>query len=538
MAYATWDDVWTDIGLVVALFDGLRLEYTNDYLAREQALIDALNLDAGNAGAAGMAIAGVRSSLASNLAACRSLLDPFVLELGRIIKAAERDPLTVLGRVSSYMLENPDALPGPPRIASRGFTRGGWTPSAGNRGNGTVERLTVDAQGQPIEATFADVISLRVIADRQTGADVGREQFEVRGQPRPDNLTFYQPGFGSGQAASITAASADDSQGLLLNPSFSDAFGSGATLTISNWTQTLGAPGDLSLDTTDLYRAALLEVTPASLRIGATAALQQKLSMRRTFISFAVPYYAQIAWNRSIGGGTGTLRLTIGAKSVEVNVDTQVGWQILAFPVDESCFVRNYDVDDLGVTIAWTQTSGPGSFINVDDLVWAPFRPFDNHWLLPVSGDVPWLLGDAGSFSDQEAGAKIQRWLHRSYGTYLPSAPAPPAAGCVATSGPAGNVEAGTHAYVVTFVAHTSESGAGPATSIALTAAAQVQLSGVPPGPQGVTARRIYRTAAGANDYRLAGAIPDNTSTIFSDDLTDAALGGPPPAGVTIADPV
>jgi len=50
-------------------------------------------------------------------------------------------------------------------------------------------------------------------------------------------------------------------------------------------------------------------------------------------------------------------------------------------------------------------------------------------------------------------------------------------------------------------------------------------LSAIPLGPAGVTARKIYRTAAGAGQLKLAGTINDNTTATYTDATPDSALG-------------
>lgn len=45
-----------------------------------------------------------------------------------------------------------------------------------------------------------------------------------------------------------------------------------------------------------------------------------------------------------------------------------------------------------------------------------------------------------------------------------------------------------------------------------------------------VTTRRIYRTVAGGNEFRLVGAIGDNTTTTYTDAMPDESLGGTQPA--------
>lgn len=88
-----------------------------------------------------------------------------------------------------------------------------------------------------------------------------------------------------------------------------------------------------------------------------------------------------------------------------------------------------------------------------------------------------------------------------------------------------GSVPVGNHTYKVTFLYYDSEeSNGGPASSIATTTPGNqtVNLTSVPIGGYGVTARKIYRD----NSDQLwlhVGTIPNNTATTFSDTVAVGA---------------
>jgi hypothetical protein len=72
----------------------------------------------------------------------------------------------------------------------------------------------------------------------------------------------------------------------------------------------------------------------------------------------------------------------------------------------------------------------------------------------------------------------------------------------------------------------TADSGLGAAApSVNTATAAQVNLSAVSLGAAAVTARRIYRTAAGASQLQLLTTLADNTTTTYVDVKADATLG-------------
>jgi hypothetical protein len=72
---------------------------------------------------------------------------------------------------------------------------------------------------------------------------------------------------------------------------------------------------------------------------------------------------------------------------------------------------------------------------------------------------------------------------------------------------------------------------APPATTTAL--ANRVQLSAIPLGAGSVTARKVYRTAAGAGALQLLTTLADNATTTWLDALADGALGAAPPGSDT-----
>lgn len=110
-----------------------------------------------------------------------------------------------------------------------------------------------------------------------------------------------------------------------------------------------------------------------------------------------------------------------------------------------------------------------------------------------------------------------------------------PSAALVAFGG--SGVDVGSHEYAITFVDRFGETslninGAGLTTTVNVTSSAndQVNLSSIPLGKWGTTARKIYRTKVGADttDYSnwfFVATINDNTTTTYSDTTPDASLG-------------
>lgn len=100
---------------------------------------------------------------------------------------------------------------------------------------------------------------------------------------------------------------------------------------------------------------------------------------------------------------------------------------------------------------------------------------------------------------------------------------APPAAPTLASGG-AGALT-GAYKYVVTFVTAQGETSAGAEASFTASAQ-QIALTNIPLGASNVTARKIYRTAAGgaSGTEKLVHTISDNTTTSYTDNNADGTL--------------
>lgn len=106
----------------------------------------------------------------------------------------------------------------------------------------------------------------------------------------------------------------------------------------------------------------------------------------------------------------------------------------------------------------------------------------------------------------------------------------------------AGNVNNGAHRYLATFVTADGETQGGTVsaavTVVDLAVNGQVALSGIPLGGALVTARKLYRTAAGGSTYLFLATLADNTTTVYTDNIADASLGAGVPTVNTTADPM
>lgn len=135
--------------------------------------------------------------------------------------------------------------------------------------------------------------------------------------------------------------------------------------------------------------------------------------------------------------------------------------------------------------------------------------------------------GDGGTYIpigsevgyDPGGGLDVIYFLTTTDGTIPnPGDPTAPTAAVSATAG----VLTGTYEYAVTLVTASGETLASPVSNPVSPSAKQVNLTAIPVGGTGTTARNIYRDKNGAGNWRLIATIADNTTTTYADNISDA----------------
>jgi len=145
--------------------------------------------------------------------------------------------------------------------------------------------------------------------------------------------------------------------------------------------------------------------------------------------------------------------------------------------------------------------------------------------LIEQSNLPPTALAEAINIFLYEKGAPGPRWGTGWYGTapVLPIAVAPSAAAAAGS-----NLGAGVYRYQITFINSQGETSGGTPVSVTTSGGnLAVNLSVIPLGPGGVTARNVYRTAVGgaAGSELFVATIADNTTTTYADTTADVGLG-------------
>ena len=372
-----------------------------------------------------------RSRAASALGAASAVLEPILVAYAHhIVLTPERDVQTVISRIYDYFVTNSKT------IKSRGITFNDPVAAGTNTGSGAIYRLTKDESNYDLEACFMEVKTLKVVSDAQSGALLHEEIFEVRGQNRGlDAITIAGSGLLRRDAQCRTS-----NQSLLSNPSFSSYSATaptagvpstfGASDTLTDWTVSAGAITSLQLDIDITARDTVGDTTPTAVRWLGNAAITQTFETANATLDPATPYYLEM-WVYREGNATGTLTVTMGSQTQAFTIGSlsNAAWNRCRLSLDRDLWPSRFNAANAGITLAVTSLAT--STILIDEVVLCPFYSFDGTWLTisPASGTGAndFLLDDSFTITDALAGSdsKIQQWLWRAYGRYLPHAGSP-----------------------------------------------------------------------------------------------------------------
>jgi hypothetical protein len=340
-----------------------------------------------------------------------------------LVNAPETDVPGMFGRIYDYFHANNYS------VKSRGATFGAWT--AAGTGNGVFNRCTVDHRGYKIEAFTPEVKTAVCIRDGQNGTDPHKEAFEIRGQAANTSSLSVR---GSGIRKPISCVAADSS--LLANPSF-ESF-TAATQPTAGSPQVPTDVTDWVVDTiaktqvdVDRYYQALIGVpTPTGLRFNtsggnANNGIQQALSVNGVGAKLPgrfTPTYLEIAvYRESNADGTFTLQLGNSSTTFSVSSLTNSAWNVcrLTDGTDTKAWPLVWNVSGAFARAALSaNTTGT---IVLDDFMLVPYFDVDGTWLLPRSGSTRFVLDDTKTSTDTiSSDSKIQKWLWKSFGRYLP----------------------------------------------------------------------------------------------------------------------
>lgn len=186
---------------------------------------------------------------------------------------------------------------------------------------------------------------------------------------------------------------------------------------------------------------------------------------------------------------------------------------------DESASAGSWGV---GVTVEWGYAYEVGTSISGATTPLSPtatiFTTAAAGWY-HSPGASPWAQTVRVYCSPDSKVNVIVLWHRTNGGTwYRTQAPQ-------ITNNPAGS-------YIDVFVTGSDQMTA-EAPAVSALAYNQSSLSNIAIGPSGTTARKVYRTAAGAGQLKLLTTIANNTATTYADTTADSSLGANAPTGDT-----
>lgn len=410
MSLPTESTIQALIGYVAILFrdhDYQLTDVTNGWTTREEVVLNALEQDSPQVAAA---LSAIRASLAGSLSgqSVRSVCDPLWQTYARVLNIPYTDSATIIREIQKNFAENSKYIP------TRSISFGSPAAGGSNVGTGALYRLTTDRWGNDIETPYEEAKTFECVADEHSGATEHEELFRFTGSAFGRDILDTT---GTGQVVNFRALSARDS--ILLNPSFSSYGGDSiaAPTSITNWTIDSGA--NYALDETYYYRDYQGDTTPRSLKFTESTSISQNLNVRRSQLSADTPYRLQLAYNRSQYSGDGTLTITFGNVSANVVLAAQSGWNILSLDLDSDAWFKNFNKEDLKVTIALSgNTTGD---VLIDDVLLVPFSNLDGTWYCLVGGATPFLKDDVFTLTDSASEAILQDFINTYYGNYLPA---------------------------------------------------------------------------------------------------------------------
>ena len=344
-----------------------------------------------------------------------------------IVDLPERSAQRALDRIYQFFIDNNKTL------QSRDITYGAIPTFAANKG--VLYRLTEDENGFDLENEFVEAKQFTCIRDENTGADPHQEIFEIAGTAGGvDSLDAT----GSGALIrNFRARTSNDS--LLRNPSFSSfsiqgSFSGGtysliAGDTITGWT--LDVTTNFDLDQNQFARDVVGDPQPTSLVFTANSSATQTFAENRIQLNAAVPYTFNAWILPTAGTSAGTMTVTWGSKSQAFDIGSMVvgAWNEIIFDRDQDLWPASFNAEDATVVFTLTGLTG-GTGIKLDELGFTAMTPFDGTWWYlsagaagtPSTGDK-FLLDDTLTVTDtfNSVDSKIQKWLWRSFGRYLPA---------------------------------------------------------------------------------------------------------------------
>jgi hypothetical protein len=234
-----------------------------------------------------------------------------------------------LRALHDYMTTNTKYLKG------RELTRGSVTGSAGT-GNAVLERLVVDWQGNPLEASQVGVITAQCVAGVPEGETIWRPRVSLSLGAAP--LDLLEDGLS--KTGEVKGIAGND---WIADASFGQATISGTT-TVGGWTSTTTVNStNFAIETTDYYAASSDEGSaPKSLDVKTSCTLSTKLLRKLTRDK---PVIVKVKY-RCKASLVGSLRINLGngaTKTLTITGGEADEWKTFSLDLDKYLWPENFD---------------------------------------------------------------------------------------------------------------------------------------------------------------------------------------------------
>ena len=358
-----------------------------------------------------------RSSVNSLISNSASLLNAIILELARVgYNSLSTSVLTALDDIATGMHAATET------VKNRAFTFDSTVAAGGsNVGNGTLYRVTKDRNSYDLEGGqfVQGKIRARVIEDRNTRGTAGRERAQLYGV---GNVKVDELDLGTSPSGSVDIYATKSADSLVgANLSFDTATGS-TTATFDNWTLAAGTASDFAVYTADYFRKS------PGLTTGQCCQFKRNNTITQTIASSSInpdlPVMLIVRANR-LSSCDGTMTIQLGTKTKAVTLSAQSGWfdTYIGIDADDDGWYDNFKEDNSGsgFRIAVDLASRTTGTLLIDEIIVAQPTLYNGLYYLLTAGQTDYLKEDFFDYDDTVSNTgRIQTWLARLYGKYLP----------------------------------------------------------------------------------------------------------------------
>lgn len=372
------------------------------------------------------ALAGVRGQVGALLddSTLHEIVLRWFAEEGLNVDAFEMSIDEVIDVISEDFIANSRG------VAARVYSLG--TISASGTGDGDLERITDDPQGDQLNNIGAGSYTALCIADRNTeGGQIHGETFRVTASPKGDSVEQL---FALPEPVELVASSFLN--GGLVNGNLDDVSGEDADPTaLTGWDQTGVTMGSATHEI-DRNNAMLLALdsddNPGALKVKTTTSHTFAQPFSRSGLQFDpnLPYLFAAHVNPAAGSAAGDVTLGLGAKSKTTAVGALgAGWHRINHATNpEDAYYKNWGgTTDANSRVYITINLSSGTLLIANAGVYQ-YQYINGAWYLLFAAATPFQAGVRAdgsgkrfTWTDSITTEQVyQHFLHRHFGRALP----------------------------------------------------------------------------------------------------------------------